>query len=58
MLILGVGLLVVIDMTIIVTYLLVEGIRGDLGAKKVPHRERPSTTEGVSFILSLLASYH
>ncbi len=50
MLILGVASLVAIDLTIIITYILVEGIRGNLGARQVTHRERPSTTEGVSYV--------
>lgn len=47
-LILGVAALVAVDITILVTYTLVEGIRGNLVAQKVSHKEIPTTVEGVS----------
>lgn len=48
MLIVGVILLVTIDLTIIVTYLIVQGIRGNLQAKLVPFRENMQDLLGVS----------
>ena len=45
LLIVGVAWLVAIDVTIIATYLIVEGARGKLGAKLVPLGE---SLEGVS----------
>ena len=47
MLVLGVAALVGIDLTIIIMYMLVEGIRDNLKVKVVPHRERPVVIEGV-----------
>ena len=49
-LILGVAALVAIDLTILVTYTLVEGIRGNLVTQKVSHKEKPTAIEGVSLI--------
>ena len=43
---LGVASLVAVDLLILVTYTLVEGIRGNLQAKEVP--DRLFITEGVS----------
>ena len=43
----GVGFLVAVDMTIVVAYLVVEGVRGNLGARLVPFREEK---QGVSLI--------
>ena len=48
LLMLGVAVLVAIDLIILVVYTLVEGIRGNLVAKKVTHRQMPTTVEGVS----------
>ena len=45
---LGVASLVTIDLVILVTFTLVEGIKGNLAAKLVSHREMPTKTEGVS----------
>lgn len=42
--------LVGLDLTILVTYTLVEGIRGNLVAIEVPHKEKPMKLEGVSVI--------
>ena len=47
MLMLAVASLVAIDVIIIVSYTLVEGLRGKLTAKLVPHREKPSVIETV-----------
>ena len=47
-LILGVASLVAIDLVILVTYTLVEGIRGNLVAIQVAHGERETSVEGVS----------
>ena len=47
-LILGVAALVGIDLTILVTYTLVEGIRGNLATLEVPHKEKFTKIEGVS----------
>ena len=48
MLMSGVALLVGIDLTIIITFLAVEGSRGNiLCAELVPSRENPETIEGV-----------
>lgn len=46
---LSVGALVAFDLTILVTYTLVEGIRGNLIAVEVAHREKPQSVEGVIF---------
>ena len=46
-LMLGVASLVAVDLLILITYTLVEGIRGNLQAKKVTSSEMPITTEGV-----------
>ena len=48
---LGVASLIAIDLTIIVTYTLVEGVGGNLVAERVRHRENPTSVQGVSFIL-------
>ncbi len=48
LLILVVALLVAIDLTIIIIFTLYEGIQGSLGAELVTHKEKPTTTEGVS----------
>lgn len=45
---LGVGLLLAIDLIILVIYILVEGVKGNLGARQVSHRENSRTMEGVS----------
>ena len=47
-LMLGVAVLVYIDLIILVTYTLTEGIQGNLVAKRVPHKQMPTTVEGVS----------
>ena len=47
-LILGVAMLVAVDLTILVTYTLVEGIRGNLVAQEVVHKEKPVNIEEVS----------
>ncbi len=44
----GVGLLVLIDVIILVVYSLVEGVRGNLMAMRIPHIEHPEETSGVS----------
>lgn len=49
-LVLGVALLVCVDLIILVTYFVVEGVRGNLGAQQVSYRERPRKVEGVSTI--------
>ena len=41
--------LVVIDLVILITYLGVEGFRGNLGVKLATNREFPQETIGVSF---------
>ena len=47
MLILGVALLVAVDLTILIIYIVVEEVRGNLVAMQVSNREMSSTTEGV-----------
>ena len=44
---LGVAALVAIDLTILVIYTLVEGVRGNLVAQRVPHKAKPTEIEGV-----------
>ncbi len=39
--------LVAIDLIIIISYTLVEGLRNNLNAKLVSHKEKPFVTEGV-----------
>jgi hypothetical protein len=56
MLILGVGLLVVIDLTIISMYMLVEGLRGNLGPILLPFRENEEDVQGVCILT--LATQH
>ena len=51
MLLLGVGLLVAIDLTILVIYTLVEGVKGRLGAEQVENRENPMSMDGVSYVI-------
>ena len=58
MLILGVGVLIAIDLTILTMYIMGEGIRGTLDAKLVPHTERTSTTEGVRIVESMYVDCH
>ena len=48
MLIVGVALMVAIDLTILVLYVVVEGARGKLEAKLVPFRENSEEIQGVS----------
>ena len=50
-LILGVGSLVAIDLIILVTYYIVEGLQRDLVVTQVPNQENPTVVEGVSIIL-------
>lgn len=57
MLALGVGFLVLIDLIILVIYTLVEGIRGNLGAMRVSHVERPEEISGVSLTTHLQHVY-
>lgn len=47
-LILGVAALVAMDLIILVTYTLVEGIKGNLGSQEVTHRGNPVLVQGVS----------
>ena len=47
----SVGALVAIDLSILVTYTLVEGIRGNLVAVEVAHRENPQSVQGVSLVI-------
>ena len=51
-LMMGVATLVAIDLTILVVYTLVEGIRGKLVITEVPHKEQPQIIEGVSTIIT------
>ena len=44
----GVGLLVLIDLFILMVYTVVEGLRGNLIATRIPNIERPEETSGVS----------
>ena len=44
---LGVLTLVLVDLTILLVYTTVEGLRGNLTAMRVPNRENPRVTEGV-----------
>ena len=48
MLVLGVALLVAVDLTILITYTIVEGIRGQLGPKRAENAEDPMDMTGVS----------
>ena len=50
-LILGVGSLVAIDLIILVTYYIVEGLQRDLVVTQVPNQENPTVVEGVSIVL-------
>ncbi len=43
--------LVVVDLVILVLYTVVEGARGNLGAKKIVSVENPMDTKGVSYQL-------
>ena len=49
MLALAVLVLVIIDVVIILGYLVAEGIRDQLVVERVPNRENPQDTIGVSF---------
>ena len=53
-LVLGVASLITIDLIILVTYILVVGIRGNLAAQRVIHKEEPMRVEGVSKDSSML----
>lgn len=55
MLLLGVGLLVSIDLTILVTYTIVQGVRGQLGPVLEENGENPIEIEGVSEITYRIA---
>ena len=44
---LGVLTLVLVDLTILLVYTTVEGLRGNLTAIQVPSRENPRVVEGV-----------
>ena len=61
-LILSVLLLVGVDVIILLVYVIVEGTKGTLSAKQVPHAERPTRTEGVRhtilFLNKLIASFN
>ena len=51
--------LVVIDVFILVTYTLVEGLKGNLGVKLTPNRERENETIGVMLIrMQCVSFYH
>ena len=52
-LILGVGSLVAIDLIILVTYYIVEGLQRDLVVTQVPNQENPTVVEGVSKFCSI-----
>ena len=45
---LGVLSLVAVDMVILITYTAVEGGKGTLIVQRVPHKENPTSVEGVS----------
>ena len=48
MLALGVAALLVVDLTILVMYTIVEGVRGNLVVQRVVSRENPMDISGVS----------
>ena len=48
MLVLGVASMVAIDLIMLTTYMIVEGVKGNLSATQVTHKEVPTTVEGVS----------
>ena len=48
MLVFGVILLVMFDLTIIITYMIVEGVKNNLGPRRVPFRENEKNIDGVS----------
>ena len=48
MLVLAVGVLILIDVTILLVYTTVEGYRGNLVAFRVPNAENTEDIEGVS----------
>ena len=50
MLLVAVGLLVVVDLTIIITYMVVVGTMDGLGARETSFAENPQDTQGVSYI--------
>ena len=52
--VLGVLCLVLIDLAILGTYTLVEGLRGNLGVERITNREFPEETIGVSHVLYTL----
>ena len=45
---LGVLTLVLVDLTILLVYTIMEKLQGNLRANRVPNRENPRDTEGVS----------
>jgi len=47
MLLVGVALLVTFDLIILITYILVEGVRGNITAKEVINAEQPMEVDGV-----------
>lgn len=57
-LVLGVVALVAVDIVILITYILVEGIRGSLTTKRVVHKEKPTTVEGVSVLIILISCHY
>ena len=50
---LGVLTLVLVDLTILLVYTIMEGLRGNLTAKRVPNRENPRVIEGVGNVCDL-----
>ena len=56
MLALGVTSMVAIDLIILTTYTIVEGINGNLTAIEVSYKESPTVTEGVSYMHVLIDS--
>ena len=55
MLLLGVAFLVGIDLVILLSYTLVEGLNGRLGSKLIENAEKPRDEQGVrTIVLSIL----
>ena len=55
MLIVGVALLLAIDLTVLIIYMVVEDARDNLKARQVPFRENEEDSEGVSGVDQLKA---
>ena len=55
---LGVLVLVLVDVSILLVYTIVEGVQGNLAAMRVPNRENPMNVEGVGWYIRDLCQFY